>query len=189
MQEAIVKYVKGESRINKMKLFVHGRSLGGAVAIYTVQQYPELFRGMIIENTFTSIEDMADQLFFFARHVKQYILRNHWRSIDIVDQITLPALYVTGDADELVPFEMTQVLYQRSRNTKFKNIYVVKGGTHNDTWYVGGQRYLDKLEEFIWKALNAVKETSTDKQQVKNEQSEQQDIKDQRETVINTQEL
>ena len=74
-----------EKRINKSKVFLHGRSLGGAVAIYTANEYPDLFQGMIIENTFTSIEDMADVLFFFAKHFKYYILRNHWRSYDIVE--------------------------------------------------------------------------------------------------------
>jgi hypothetical protein len=48
--------------------FLLGRSLGGAVASYVAshEDVPQgLFSGLILENTFTSISDMVDQLFFF----------------------------------------------------------------------------------------------------------------------------
>jgi pimeloyl-ACP methyl ester carboxylesterase len=42
------------------KLFLIGRSLGGAVAAYAASLDPNLFDGLILENTFTSISDMVD---------------------------------------------------------------------------------------------------------------------------------
>ena len=48
-------------------LFLLGRSLGGAVATY-VATHPEtphdLFSGVILESTFTSISDMVDSMFY-----------------------------------------------------------------------------------------------------------------------------
>ena len=71
-------------------------------------------RGLIIENSFTSIDDIPDHLFFFASKFKWLILRNHWRSIDLVPYLYIPLLYVTGDRDELVPHSMTLHMHDAS---------------------------------------------------------------------------
>jgi hypothetical protein len=34
-----------------------------------------------------------------------------------------------------------------------KELYVVKDGTHNDTWYVGGDEYIEKLSKFLESAM------------------------------------
>lgn len=85
-----------------------GRSLGGAVAAYmaTHEDTPiSLFQGVILESTFTSINDMADLMVPWPFVMcKPYILDIDWRTIDIVPSLTLPVLYITGDKDELVPY-------------------------------------------------------------------------------------
>lgn len=58
--DAIVKFLRNpnqgaENIMNTDLLFLQGRSLGGAVAIHTAHKYPELFKGIIIENSFSSI--------------------------------------------------------------------------------------------------------------------------------------
>ena len=75
------------NKIDKSSLFIQGRSLGGAVAMYTLNKYPHMFKGAIIENTFTSISDMVDIVFSFARLFKKLILRNHWETINIVGNV------------------------------------------------------------------------------------------------------
>jgi len=84
-----------------------GRSLGGAVAAY-VATHPDtphdLFSGVILESTFTSISDMVDVMFFPPiTTFKASILSMYWRSIDLVPFLTVPVLYVSGDKDEIVP--------------------------------------------------------------------------------------
>ena len=100
-----------EPQINKSLVYLQGRSLGGAVALYTADKYPKLFRGLIIENTFTSISDMVDEIFPFVTYFKDIILRIGWRSIDIVPNLEMPILYITGDQDKLVPPSMTKMLF------------------------------------------------------------------------------
>jgi len=116
----MVDYVLKEPSIDKKKLFILGRSLGAAVAIYTAYHHPEIFRGVIIENAFTSIDDMVDVLFVFARYFKKLILRNHWRSIELVPHLKNPLLFVTGDLDEVIPFEQTLKLYEEAKESKMK---------------------------------------------------------------------
>ena len=95
------------AKINPQLIFVQGRSLGGAVAFYMVHQNQGMFRGMIIENTFTSISEIADQLYPFVKPVKDYLLRNFWHSDKLAPEIRVPVQYVTGDKDEIIPTVMT----------------------------------------------------------------------------------
>ena len=94
--------------------------------MYTAAKYPSLFRGVILENTFTSISDMVDELFFFAKYFKGLILRNYWKSIDLVGRIENPILFVSGDEDELVPHWMTLKLHKEAAKSKHSELYVVK---------------------------------------------------------------
>lgn len=95
--EAIAEFVSEHKDIDKTSLFLVGRSLGGAVSVHTATKYPHLFRGIVLENTFTSIADMVDELFFFAKYFKRLILSNHWPSINHVGTIKNPLLFITGD--------------------------------------------------------------------------------------------
>lgn len=64
--DAIMNYIQNEPMINSTTVFLQGRSLGGAVAMYAAVKYPWLFRGVIIENTFTSMGAMVDKVMFIA---------------------------------------------------------------------------------------------------------------------------
>jgi len=44
---------------------------------------------------------------------------------------------------------MTKQLHNASTGSIFKNLNIVKNGTHNDTWLVGGREYLQELVDFI----------------------------------------
>jgi pimeloyl-ACP methyl ester carboxylesterase len=96
-------------------LYLLGRSLGGAVATF-VASHPatpyDLFSGLIIENTFTSISDMVDIMFYPPISTfKEQILEIDWNTFELVPSVTLPVLFVSGDEDELVPDYMTSKLY------------------------------------------------------------------------------
>jgi len=96
---------------------------------------------------------MVDKLFFFVKHLKWLVLRIDWNSAGIVPNLGLPVLYVSGDQDELVPHEQTLKLHNLTKLAKFKELYVVPGGTHNDAWMVGGRTYISKLDKFIRRCI------------------------------------
>lgn len=50
---------------------------------------------------------MADAMFSVLAYLKGLVLTNHWRTIDLVKDLTVPILYITGAHDEIVPTEMT----------------------------------------------------------------------------------
>ena len=80
-------YVFKREDIDRHNVFIHGRSLGGAVGIYAITHffktkilYPFKIKGIILEITFTSISDMVDKVFPFLKPFKWIMLRNHWPS-------------------------------------------------------------------------------------------------------------
>lgn len=141
--------------INRSLIFAHGRSLGAAVAIYMAHESPTLFRGLIVEHAFLSIGDMVDHLFFFVKYIKWAILKMDWNNARIVPTLKLPILFLAGDQDDTIPSEQTDKLHDLSTSAHFKELHIIKGGGHNDSWIVGGTEYLSGLDYFIRKCIRS----------------------------------
>ena len=65
--EAAVDYLLHRPDIDRSRLILFGRSLGGAVAIYIASKakYTKKLQCLIVENTFTSIPEISKVLFDF----------------------------------------------------------------------------------------------------------------------------
>lgn len=81
MEYAVSLKAKALAEGNIKDIYVLGRSLGGAVSIYIATQpaYKNEIKGLILENTFTSIQDMVKVLFPPLAHLK-FLHRNFWPS-------------------------------------------------------------------------------------------------------------
>ncbi len=104
--EAALRFIMDHPEIDRAKVFLFGRSLGGAVAFHLAQYAQEQhlpLAGVIVENTFTNIAEMVDHLMPFLSPLKFLILRIKWDSLPIVSKLWLPVLYIAGAKDELVP--------------------------------------------------------------------------------------
>lgn len=124
------------------RVVVHGRSLGGAVAIRLASEVP--VDGLVVESTFTSLAEMAASTSIpLARRLVAY----DFDSEDRIAGVEVPVLIVHGDADELIPLAMGRRLEAASGGEA--DLFVVPGGTHNDTWYRGGEAYWRTLESFL----------------------------------------
>lgn len=88
--EAILEYALNHKEINKNRVFIFGRSLGGAVGIQLVEKVQHKVLGLILENTFTSIPDMVDSIFPFLKLFKGLILRMYWPSLERIPNIRVP---------------------------------------------------------------------------------------------------
>lgn len=113
----------------------------------------DLFRGAIIENTFFNIEAMARKMFPYLGPLLPYIQRIGWHTNLIMPELRLPVLFVTGDEDEIVPYTQTLDLHDLAYNAFFKDIFVIRGGTHNDSWFIGGPEYLTRLQKFMRRSI------------------------------------
>lgn len=101
-----------------------GRSLGGAVAINLAPKIQDQIRGIIVENTFTSISHLADIMIPFAKPIKRFVQRNFWSSIDTIKKINVPMLFIRSMLDEMIPPSHSQDLYDAAINSVYKDMVI-----------------------------------------------------------------
>mmetsp|Transcript_9327 Transcript_9327/g.14374 ORF Transcript_9327/g.14374 Transcript_9327/m.14374 type:complete len:396 (+) Transcript_9327:162-1349(+) len=159
--EAALRFV-AESSSHDGPIFLFGRSLGGAVAIH-LAHYAESnnipVAGVMVENTFLSISKMVDAIMPLVAPLKGFILRIGWDSERLLPKTKVPVLFLAGDRDELVPHAHMQQLHRLSPS-ELSQLYVIKNGTHNDTWMKGGKMYWIRLRQFMATAQQAPQHTS-----------------------------
>jgi hypothetical protein len=83
-------------RLKGSPIVVFGRSLGGAVSIALAEKFPEVVGAVIVENTFESIGRMVDVLMPYVRYLKALVLRIQWNSIDKIQQLRQPIMFISG---------------------------------------------------------------------------------------------
>uniref|UniRef100_A0A7S3CTU1 Serine aminopeptidase S33 domain-containing protein n=1 Tax=Strombidium rassoulzadegani TaxID=1082188 RepID=A0A7S3CTU1_9SPIT len=148
--EATFEYALSRSDIiNPDRIFVFGRSLGGAVAIQLAVTKSAHLKGIIVENTFTSIADMVDQLMPMVAMFKSLIQRLFYPSIDRVPHVQCPILFVRGNKDEIVPHDHSQRLFAAAKGAKFKRLFECEDGDHNNTWKIAGEKYVQAFKEYF----------------------------------------
>ena len=131
---------------------MHGTSLGAGVTLSTLSSSPlaQKLKGFIIENTFTSLGDMADMLYPKLKVFRRMILRNFWDNDQYVKRLPkhLSALFITGKKDEITPTHMVKSIYQDCI-LENKSLMELENGMHNNTWFVHREEYFDRVNKFI----------------------------------------
>jgi len=171
------------TKMSTDRILIFGRSIGGAVGI---QLFTDLLRdrveagpgdtplplpaGIVLENTFTSLRDMAVQVFPFLTVVSPLLrpplIFDPWASNDNLAYIGKHhqewcCCLLSGMQDQLVPpAQMTQ-LHQIMKRVppRVLKFFRFKHGGHNDTPIRGGAEYWQKFNEF----LALVRETEEDR--------------------------
>ncbi|MBT8136218.1 MAG: alpha/beta hydrolase [Gammaproteobacteria bacterium] len=128
-------------RIAPGDIVIFGRSLGGAVAAWLAAQVTPA--GVILESTFTSVPAMAREVYPF---LPSSLARIRYDTRSRIAAITSPLLLLHSDADETIPYHMSeQLLSAASRNAR---LVTLKGG-HSDAHLVSGMHYFEALREFL----------------------------------------
>ena len=87
-----------------------------------------------MENTFTSIADMVDQIMPHVAPFKIFIQRIFYPTVERINKVTCPILFIRGLKDEIVPCDQSKKLYDAAKSAKFKELHEVANGDHNRTW-------------------------------------------------------
>jgi fermentation-respiration switch protein FrsA (DUF1100 family) len=138
-------YARGLPQVDSQRIILWGTSLGGAVAVDIATHRPAA--GLILESTFTSAIDFAAIHYPFLP--VRYFMRTKLNSIDKISKIHIPLLIIHGSRDEIVPIKFGRELFAAANTPK--ELYEIANADHNDTYVVGGARYLQRIREF---ALN-----------------------------------
>ena len=140
--------------VDKNNIFLFGRSLGGAIAIDVAYHCKLPFKGIIIENTFSSLGDLVDHIFPFIKPFKFFLLKNKFETKKYIEKINYPILFCRSENDELIPKKQMERLYTRAINAKFKEYYEIKNGNHNEGYLYDRIGYFEALKDFINKCMN-----------------------------------
>jgi uncharacterized protein len=111
-------------RHNMMVFF--GESLGGAVAIHLAATGGA--RGLILENTFSSMADVA--AFHYPWLPVRLLMHSRFDSVAKIRSYHGPLLQIHGDRDTIVPVEFGRRLFDSANEPK--RLLITSGGDHND---------------------------------------------------------
>jgi fermentation-respiration switch protein FrsA (DUF1100 family) len=146
------KWLAETAAIAESDVILMGVSLGGAVAVDLAAK--DGARGLVLANTFTSLPSAA-------QHKTPWLpmgllLSTRMNSLAKIKDYHGPLLLVHGDANEVVPFEQGQALYDAAPGEK--QLITAKGGKHNDEL---PEEYRAALDAFITK-LPAISSRTSD---------------------------
>ncbi len=132
---------------NEILLF--GHSLGGAVAVDCALDCQ--VAGLVVQSSFTHIRDAAKAMFpTLPLHLAA---TRQFRSVEKVDKIGVPKLFIHGECDESVPVELGRRLFEVAGEPK--DLYIVGRAGHNDVHRYGGKRYIRRLSRFRNRCLKS----------------------------------
>jgi fermentation-respiration switch protein FrsA (DUF1100 family) len=142
--EAAWQYVVDERQVDPSEIVIFGRSLGGAVGSWLAQDHTP--RALIIESTFTSIPDIAAQLYPFLP--VRRLARFRYSAVDYVRRVNCPVLIVHSRDDEMIPFSHGRRLFEAANEPKE---FLEIRGTHNEGFITSAKLYGDGLDAFMSK--------------------------------------
>lgn len=141
--DAAYDYLVNERHFLPQDVIVYGHSLGGAVAIDLAARRTS--GGLIVQSSFTSARAMARRMFRIP--LLEYLPKTRFDSQRKISDVHTPVLIVQGTRDEVVPFEMGEMLFRAALQPK--RFYAIEGAAHNNVIEAGGDGYLAALATFI----------------------------------------
>ena len=144
------------------KIILHGVSMGAATALMTAALEPKNLCAVVEDCGYTSAYEMfaaqLEKIFGLPEFpamscadivckLKTGIKISDAAPIDVVDKISVPILFIHGDADGLVPFEMMEKLFDKAVAPKEK--FIVTGAGHADAKRENPAAYFDKVFKFL----------------------------------------
>lgn len=146
--EALPDILKAHRVEPQTPVFLKGRSLGSAPAVYLAHQYPEQFRGLIIESGYADAPSLFRRLSIPVPDAMREDVHLPVNNVTKMKAVSLPLLVIHGEQDMIIPVEQGQALYEAAPSEK-KTLLTVPGAGHNNLLYVATQRYFSAIATFI----------------------------------------
>jgi len=140
--KAAWKYLIKERSIASSRIVLFGRSLGAAVA--THQATVATPGALIVESSFTSVPDLAAELYPFLP--ARWLTRLNYNVQQQLQMVSCPVLVVHSRDDEIIPFQHGQILFETANEPK--QFLELRGG-HNDGFLLAGKTYTQELDRFL----------------------------------------
>lgn len=149
------------------KIIVHGVSMGSATTMMALgEDLPENVKVAVADCGFTSIWDIfdykiskvvnipGDPILTSANTVNKIVSGFDYKKASAIEQLkkaTVPTLFIHGEEDTFVPFEMLQKLYDAAACEK--DIVTIPGAPHARNSIVDPERYWTAVDNFVKKYI------------------------------------
>jgi len=142
--EAAWNYLVGKKQAAPSEIIIFGRSLGGAVASWLAKEHTP--KGLIIESTFSSVQDIAADLYPYLP--VKLLARFHYNAVDYIRRVKCPLMVIHSRNDDIIPFKHGRRLFEAAHEPKE---FLEITGSHNEGFLTSGGFYVDGLNSFISK--------------------------------------
>jgi fermentation-respiration switch protein FrsA (DUF1100 family) len=139
---AAYRYLTEDRGVAGADIILFGRSLGTALATDLALKVP--CRALIIESPFTDSQDMAK---LYAPFLFDWRPKVPYDNLGKIGGVRAPVLIIHGAHDEIIPVDMARRVFEAAPQPK--ELYIIPGSHHNDTYLVGGPEYVKRLRAFL----------------------------------------
>mmetsp|Transcript_29892 Transcript_29892/g.41650 ORF Transcript_29892/g.41650 Transcript_29892/m.41650 type:complete len:336 (+) Transcript_29892:234-1241(+) len=149
-------YITKQLRWPSLFIFFYGRSIGtGPVCklVSALQAQGTRVGGIILHCAYTSIRDVVSNA---IGSVAAALITDRWQNIKEVESIDCPILLIHGQADKLIPFTHSEILYDKCKS-QHKQLVIVAEATHNTFNEV--EDIKKPIEKFIKRAALLMQKT------------------------------
>lgn len=134
------RWLSEHAGVPELDIVLLGNSLGGAIAVDLAAR--DGARGLILENTFTTLPDVA--AFHYRYLPVHWLLGTRFDSLAKLRHYHGPLLQTHGDADDVVPYELGKKLFEVANEPK--QFVHIAGGNHD---WVPVEAYIQAMDQFI----------------------------------------
>lgn len=127
-------------------LWVMGRSLGSISALELAASYADQMKGIVIESGFTSVTRLIKHLGLPYQGINLDPIEKE--RLTMIRGISVPALIIHGEYDNLVPLEEAKDLYAQLGG-KEKRLVIIPGADHNNVMFLGLKEYMAAIQNFV----------------------------------------
>lgn len=147
---AALRYLLEERQVPPDRLFIFGRSLGGAIAAQLAAERPPA--ALILDSTFTSAVDLAADLYPWLP--TRWLTRLRYDTLAALRLTHVPILILHSREDELIAADHGHRLYQAANEPKD---YVELRGPHGLAQLKDATRYVQALDGFVDEVLEHIR--------------------------------
>jgi uncharacterized protein len=135
----VVRHIKPE------KIIIYGHSLGTGVAVDLATRVPAA--ALVVEAGFQSNPKTAHQMYpFLPMRLLNLLMRNRFMSIEKIDRITMPKLFIHSSDDEIIPISEGRALYDKALPPK--SFLEIKGN-HDPAPMESKESFCNGLSSFL----------------------------------------
>ncbi len=135
-------YLVNDRRIPPSHIVVFGYSLGSAVATELATRIDA--GGLILEGAFTSLPDAGGAQYPFLP--TNLMMKNRFNSIDKMEHVAGPKLFLHATNDEVIPFPLGKELFEAASEPK---TFLETRGGHNTAHTEDSAKFYGAITQFI----------------------------------------